>query len=76
MVLTFDRNTSLLQFKTHLVSDVLKRVRRRDRKVTFLVTNLVAQVWELFPPRVPDTFGAVDAMEELFERTRTERRQK
>src|SRR5207253_11302259 len=63
MVLLFDWDARFLQFKAHLVADVLQSVHWRDREITFFRTNLVTEIRKFLASAVPMAFRAIDEME-------------
>ena len=60
VMLAFDRDAGFLHLEAHFIADVLERVCRRDREITFLCPDLVAEVRKLFPAAIPMPFAAVD----------------
>ena len=60
VMLALNRHAGFLELQTHFVADVLQRVHRRDRKVPFLRSNLVTEVWKFFAPAIPMSLGAID----------------
>ncbi len=63
VVLFVDWNAGFLQLERHFVANILQRVHRRDGKITFLRSNLVAHIRKFFARAVPVTFDAIDEME-------------
>src|SRR5690349_24889762 len=61
-MLALDCYTGFLQLQTHFIADVLQRVHRRDREITFFRANLVAEVWKFLARAVPVSFGAVHSV--------------
>ena len=61
VVLPLDLDAQLLHHQAHLGADILLRVGRGDREITFLVADLVAEVGHLVPAGVPDGFLGIDA---------------
>src|SRR6266699_6518612 len=57
VMLALNRHAGFLELQTHFVADVLQRVHWRDRKVPFLRSNLVTEVWKFLAPAVPMSFG-------------------
>jgi len=53
VMLPLNLQPQLLHHQTHLRPKVLLRVGRRHRKIPLLVPNLIPQVRQLLPPRVP-----------------------
>ena len=62
VMLSLDGDARFFQFQTHFVTDVLQCVRRRNREITFLRANFVAEVWELLARAIPMSFRTFDAM--------------
>ena len=62
VVVLLDGNPDLLHLQDHLAADILLRIGRWNRKVTFLVTDLSAQV-VAFLPDVPGAFFGIDEVE-------------
>ena len=60
VMLAINRHACFLELQTHFIADILQRVHRRDRKITFLRSNLVTEVWKFFARAVPMSFGAID----------------
>ena len=63
VVLTFDGDPELFHDQAHLGADVLLGVGRGHREVTFLVTDLVAEIGHFIPAGVPCGFLAIDGVE-------------
>src|SRR5262245_2029214 len=60
MMLALNRHPCLFELQTHFVANVLQRVHRRDREVSFLWSNLVPEVWKFLARAVPMSFHAVN----------------
>ena len=60
VMLALDRDAGFFEFEAHFVADVLQRVGRRDREITFLRADLVTEIWKLFARAVPMSFAAID----------------
>ncbi len=56
VMLPFDGYAEFLHDQAHFSADVLLRIRRRDRKISFLVPNLVAKIGHFIAAGVPDGF--------------------
>src|SRR5437899_3331603 len=67
-MLFVDWNAGFLQLERHFVANILQRVHRRDRKITFLRSNLVTHVRKFFARAVPMTFDTIDEMERRVRR--------
>ena len=63
MVLALDLDAEFLHHQAHLGADVLLRVGGRDREITFLVADLVAEVRHFIAAGVPDGFLGIHAVE-------------
>ena len=62
VMLALDRNSSSLEFEAHFVANVLQRIHRRHREVTFLRPNLVAEIRKFFAPAIPMSLDTIDVM--------------
>ena len=62
MMLGLDQYTDSFQGQNHFASDVLLAVHRRNGEIAFLVTDFVAKIRILDPPRVPAAFNRVDVI--------------
>ena len=53
-------NTGFLDLERHFVADILQRIHRRHREVTFFRSNFVSEIWKFFARAVPMALTAVD----------------
>src|SRR5437762_1563555 len=53
-------NSGFLDLECHFVADILQRIHRRHREVTFFRSNFVSEIWKFFARAVPMALTAVD----------------
>ena len=63
MVLLLNEHAQLFHRQHHFGADVLLGVQRRDREITFLVPDFVAEVGHFVAAGVPDAFVGINAVE-------------
>ena len=68
VVLFIDWDACFLELKRHFVADILQRIHRRNREITFLRPNLVTDIRKFFARAVPMAFDTVHEMERRIAR--------
>ena len=63
VMLALNPDSQFFHDQAHLGSNVLLRIGRSDRKITFLMPNLVSQVGHFVAARVPNRFFGIDTVE-------------